>query len=144
MDSLSHARAHPLEIVFNRLPFLTTFVVVLGIDLRIIACYSAIDVVQGLWVHSNPHRRTPRLNYFLATQEFHHWHHADDPAAVNKNFGGFLSVWDWVFGTAYCPADREVPRFGTPDLEPPSGYTEQLLSPLRDRVSRHGDAIPNA
>ncbi len=58
MDALSHARSHPLEFLLNRVPFLMLFVVVLGIDARVIAWYSAIDLVQGLWVHSNTRLRT--------------------------------------------------------------------------------------
>jgi len=131
MDALSHARSHPLEFVLNRVPLLAIFVVVLGIDLRVIAWYSALDLVQGLWVHSNTHVRTGALKFLIATQEFHHWHHANDPKAVNRNFGGFLSIWDWLLGTAYCPADREVPGFGLADIESQSRYSEHLLMPFR-------------
>jgi len=31
-----------------------------------------------------------------------------------RNFGGFLSIWDWLFGTAYCPSNREVPALASP------------------------------
>jgi sterol desaturase/sphingolipid hydroxylase (fatty acid hydroxylase superfamily) len=133
MDSLSHARSHPLEFLINRIPFQAIFVVVLGVDLRIIAAYSVVDLLQGLWVHSNTHVRTKWLNFVFATQEFHHWHHATDPAAMNKNFGGFLSVWDWVFGTAYCPTNREVQRFGIPEVRAGARYRDHLLFPFRDR-----------
>jgi sterol desaturase/sphingolipid hydroxylase (fatty acid hydroxylase superfamily) len=139
MDALSHARSHPLEFVLNRVPFLFLFAVVLGIDLRVIGWYSAIDLVQGLWVHSNTRLPTGPLKFIFATQEFHQWHHADDPAAVNRNFGGFLSVWDWVFGTAYCPADRVVPAFGVAGLESPAHYREHLLLPFRSRRPRFAD-----
>ena len=108
LDAISYARTHPLECLLN----------------------------QGLWAHSNTHLRTGWLNYILATQEFHHWHHAKDFRAINKNFGGFLSIWDWMFGTAYCPRDREVAGFGTADLwPPPTRYHDQLLSPFQSRHS---------
>ena len=130
MDALSHARSHPLEFLLNRVPFLVVFVVVLGIDARVIAWYSAIDLVQGLWVHSNTRLRTGPLKFVIATQEFHHWHHANDPAAIDRNFGGFLSIWDWLFGTAYCPSDRDVPSFGVPGHEPSPRYGDHLLMPF--------------
>jgi sterol desaturase/sphingolipid hydroxylase (fatty acid hydroxylase superfamily) len=136
LDAISYARTHPLECLLNRLVFLTTFIVIAGIDLRVVLCYSVLDLLQGLWVHSNTHLRTGWLNYVFSTQEFHHWHHARDPQAINKNFGGFLSVWDWVFGTAYCPRGREVPGFGTADLwPPPTRYRDQLISPFQSRHS---------
>ena len=133
MDALSHARSHPLEFLLNRVPFLVLFVVVLGIDARVIAWYSAIDLVQGLWVHSNTRLRTGPLKFVIATQEFHHWHHANDPAAFDKNFGGFLSIWDWLFGTAYCPSNRDVPAFGVPGLEPSPRYRDHLRMPFTAR-----------
>ena len=61
MDALSHARSHPVECLLNRIPFLVLFVVVLGIDARVIAWYSAIDLVQGLWFPSNTRLRTGPL-----------------------------------------------------------------------------------
>jgi len=130
MDALSHARSHPVEFLLNRLPFLLLFVVVLGIDARVIACYSALDLMQGLWVHSNTRLRTGPLKFVIATQEFHHWHHANDPAAIDRNFGGFLSVWDWLFGTAYCPSNREVPGFGIAGVEPSPHYRDHLMMPF--------------
>jgi sterol desaturase/sphingolipid hydroxylase (fatty acid hydroxylase superfamily) len=130
MDALSHARSHPVEFLLNRVPFLVLFVVVLGIDARVIAWYSAIDLVQGLWVHSNTRLRTGPLKFLIATQEFHHWHHANDPAAIDRNFGGFLSIWDWLSGTAYCPSSREVPGFGITGVEPSPRYSDHLMMPL--------------
>jgi sterol desaturase/sphingolipid hydroxylase (fatty acid hydroxylase superfamily) len=132
LDAISHARAHPIECLLNRVILLTIFIVIAGIDVRIVLCYSVLDLLQGLWIHSNTNVRTGWLNYVLSTQEFHHWHHAKDPQAINKNFGGFLSIWDWLFGTAYCPSDREVPGFGTADLSPPpTRYRDHLLAPFR-------------
>ena len=127
LDALSHARSHPIESLINRLPFLAIFVLVLGIDLRLIAAFSSIDLLQGLWAHSNTHVRLGWVNYIFATQEFHHWHHADDAKAVDKNFGGFLSVWDWVFHTAYCPEAGEIERFGLPETKSPRTYKEHVL-----------------
>jgi sterol desaturase/sphingolipid hydroxylase (fatty acid hydroxylase superfamily) len=127
LDALSHGREHPIECLINRLPFLVIFVVILGIDLRLIAIFSAVDLLQGLWAHSNTHVRVPWLNYVFATQEFHHWHHADTPDAFDKNFGGFLSIWDWVFRTAYCPRDREITGFGLAEVKPPRSYWKQIL-----------------
>ena len=47
----------------------------------------------------------------VATPDFHHWHHADDPLAHHTNYAAFLPVWDIVFGT-YVRVDApiRVPR----------------------------------
>ena len=126
LDALSHARSHPLESLINRLPFLTIFVLMLGIDLRLIAVFSTVDLLQGLWAHSNTHVQLGWVNYLFATQEFHHWHHADDRRAIDKNFGGFLSIWDWIFGTAYCPHDGTIQRFGLADTKSPRTYIDHV------------------
>jgi len=136
LDSLSHARSHPLEFVINRVPFLLLFVVVLRIDLRLVAVFSLLDLLQGLWAHSNTHLNTRRLNRVFATQEFHHWHHALDHAAIDRNFGGFLSIWDWIFGTAYCREDRTVSGFGISGVRVGDRYVDHLVFPIRASSSR--------
>lgn len=130
LDALTAIRSHPVEVFVNRLTF-ATFVLVLGVNPAVVAVYAFLDLLQGLWVHSNTHTRLGWLNRLVATQEFHHWHHADDPAAIDRNFGGFLSIWDWLFGTAYCPSDREINGYGLRELDPPpNGYLGHLLVPL--------------
>lgn len=137
MDAISLVRTHPVEVYLNRVVFLTLMMVVAGIDKRIVVLYSAADLLQGLWVHSNTHLHLGWLNYIFATQEFHHWHHANTPEAFNKNYGGFFSVWDWVFGTAYCPKGRAVPGFGIPEVKlPPTRYRDHLLTPFLSDVPR--------
>ena len=65
----------------------------------------------------------------------HIWHHARDLPAdrpVGVNFGLSLSVWDWLFGTAYWPSDREMPeRLGFAGIERyPEGLVGRFLWPL--------------
>jgi sterol desaturase/sphingolipid hydroxylase (fatty acid hydroxylase superfamily) len=62
----------------------------------------------------------------------HIWHHAaDDPDAINKNFGIVLSLWDWIFGTAYMPSNRVPSRLGFADIaEYPSGFLLQYIFPV--------------
>ena len=52
---------------------------------------------------------------------------------ANHNYGQTVSVWDWVFGTRYLPADREPPEdIGIPNLEAfPMTWWAQILSPFR-------------
>ena len=50
----------------------------------------------------------------------HRWHHARDPRFQNVNFSNNLSIFDWMFGTAYVP--RTDPReFGLDDEAYPEG-----------------------
>lgn len=67
----------------------------------------------------------------IVTPAFHHWHHAADVAADDRNFGMFLSVWDRLFGTALdteaLPTAYGVP--GSPLTL--ADYVGQLTIPFR-------------
>jgi len=47
--------------------------------------------------------RVPLVDRVVVSPEFHHWHHAADVAAHNRDYGTILSVWDRLFGTAHEP-----------------------------------------
>ncbi len=46
------------------------------------------------------------LNYVLISPAHHQIHHSTAPQHVNKNYGEFLAIWDWMFGTLYLPEKR--------------------------------------
>lgn len=59
------------------------------------------------WSHSNV--RTPKwlpLHYVFVTPEFHHPHHSLGDIS-KRNYGSMLSIWDWMFKTAYPKAVYE-------------------------------------
>ena len=66
--------------------------VLLGFSVPTIAAHFAVRRFQGLLVHANVRLDAGPVTWLLATPEFHHWHHADHPQAVNKNFAGQLPV----------------------------------------------------
>src|SRR5690606_11952903 len=70
------------------------------------------------------------IQKLVATPEFHHWHHADDPDAWWTNYAGLLPVWDLLFGTYRVPADERPEVYGT-DTPVPGDLLGQLGWPLR-------------
>jgi sterol desaturase/sphingolipid hydroxylase (fatty acid hydroxylase superfamily) len=70
------------------------------------------------------------LRWLLATPEFHHWHHSSEDEAVDKNYAGFLPIYDVIFGTAHLP-DHISTRYGTRSDTVPEGYVAQFLYPFR-------------
>ena len=64
----------------------------------------------------------------INTPEWHHWHHASDPEARDKNFG--LPVIDKLFGTAYMPKDKWPTGFGIGDFVPVDSYLGHLAYPF--------------
>jgi sterol desaturase/sphingolipid hydroxylase (fatty acid hydroxylase superfamily) len=58
----------------------------------------------------------------------HQIHHSANPVHFNKNLGGNLSIFDWLFGTLYIPAKkREKLTFGVLDPSPLAHRPEGLL-----------------
>ncbi|MCI0441634.1 sterol desaturase family protein [bacterium] len=90
-----------------------------------------IEIVIGHFDHSNVDVDLKWLAYLINSPRFHIWHHVDEPEAVNKNFGIVLSVWDWLFGTAYMPKNRIPGELGFEGIDKyPSHFLSQQLHPI--------------
>ncbi len=87
--------------------------------------------LQAIFVHANVRLRFGPMRWLIATPEFHHWHHAANPAAYNSNFAGEFPWIDLVFGTVYMPTEKMPVAYGT-DEPAPSIYLAQLAWPLRN------------
>ena len=65
----------------------------------------------------------------------HTWHHAKmlpDDHLHGVNFGISLSIWDYVFKTAYVPHDGDSIELGYPgDDEMPDDFTRQAVFPFQ-------------
>ncbi|MDQ0463325.1 sterol desaturase/sphingolipid hydroxylase (fatty acid hydroxylase superfamily) [Caulobacter ginsengisoli] len=72
----------------------------------------------------------------------HQLHHSADPRHFGSNFGSFLAVWDWMFGTLRAPtAQRERLTFGVEPRRPEQhGLTGVMLTPFVEAARL--DAIP--
>jgi sterol desaturase/sphingolipid hydroxylase (fatty acid hydroxylase superfamily) len=128
MDWLAAARLHPFDSAFTQ-AFTILPLFLLGYDGRVFAGAAVFVTVLAIFQHANVRFRFPGLRWVLNTPEWHHWHHAIDPEARDKNFG--LPVVDKIFGTAYLPKDRHPTGFGVDDPVPQDGYLRQLAHPFR-------------
>jgi sterol desaturase/sphingolipid hydroxylase (fatty acid hydroxylase superfamily) len=132
VDWLSGARSHALEILINQTVEFVPMIV-LGAHPGVIAAKLALDVVWGMYIHSNVDARRTRLSYVLNGPELHRWHHATD--VLDVNFATKLACWDWLFGTAYPPAGRKPRSYGLAGVEDfPKGYLRQLAFAFRRRA----------
>ena len=59
--------------------------------------------VQATFIHANVRFEFGPLKWLVATPQFHHWHHAAEREAIDKNFAVHLPVLDAMFGTMYLP-----------------------------------------
>jgi sterol desaturase/sphingolipid hydroxylase (fatty acid hydroxylase superfamily) len=79
----------------------------------------------------------PMVPYIFNSPEMHIWHHGyemppDKPKGIN--FGLTLSVWDYLFKTAYMPYDGKDLKLGFPGVEKfPSHFLGQLVHGLIKR-----------
>jgi len=123
MDWMGNIRYHWMEvIVYNSLLFVPLSF--LGFDPHLFFWTGIIEIVVGHCNHSNLNIDLKWLRYFVNSPRMHIWHHAaDEPEAVNKNFGIVLSVWDWIFRTAYM----RRPISGTPRFRWDAGIPFRLL-----------------
>jgi sterol desaturase/sphingolipid hydroxylase (fatty acid hydroxylase superfamily) len=67
----------------------------------------------------------------------HLWHHdASSEGGIAKNFGIVLSLWDFLFRTAFWPRDRSPVRLGYPgDEEMPASFLGEVAWPLGRRTA---------
>lgn len=131
MDWMGNMRYHWVEIlVYNGLLFIPLSF--LGFNPYLFYWTGLIEILIGHFNHSNVRLNIKWIGYFLNSPRMHIWHHAaDDPEAINKNFGIVLSLWDWIFGTAYMPANRAPSKLGFADIrEYPSGFLLQYIFPI--------------
>jgi len=132
MDWLASARLHPVDLIVAN--------VVVGLPLALLGfseatfgIYSLWGAVQAIFIHSNLRFRFGPLRWLTATPEFHHWHHANEAAAINKNFG--FPLIDLILGTAYMPEGQWPARYGI-DEHIPLNYLKQLTYPFRKTYSK--------
>jgi sterol desaturase/sphingolipid hydroxylase (fatty acid hydroxylase superfamily) len=145
MDWLATFRVHPVDQVLN-----STIIALPGIALGFspgaLLAYALLYRGHSLLLHSNVGLRFGRLGQIIASPHYHHWHHADDPRAHERNFGGQLVIWDALFGTLHKPATLPE-RYGTQDGPPCGSYVQQLLAPMLPRRRRRRarrDVVPGS
>lgn len=117
LDWLSSVRFHPLEKALDRVLFLLPLTI-LGPSAEALVIWSLVDVFFGMFGHANVRWRIGPLIYLFVGPEMHRWHHSRDSKLRECNFGNNLSIFDWMFGTAYLSPDT-AEEFGLADPDYP-------------------------
>lgn len=129
MDWLAGSRLHFLEIAVVRglttLPMFT-----LGFVPEAVQAYVAVVYLHSALIHANMGGERDWWGHFIATPRYHHWHHASDAEAVERNFAIHFPLIDKLFGTFHLPAGRWPTGYGIAEQVPP-GWWRQFVHPWR-------------
>lgn len=129
MDWLATHRVHPMDQLFtNTLSLLPLWL--LGFSLEAMVIHQALYQIQALLLHSNVKVSFGPLKWLIASPEYHHWHHANERDAYDRNFAAQLSVIDLIAGTMFLPFRRQPKAYGLTETIP-RNYPMQLLHPFR-------------
>lgn len=75
----------------------------LNLPAYLLAYAGLIIRLYSFYLHSDLPIRHGRLEFLLASPNFHRWHHADVPEAYGKNLCLISPLWDRLFGTYFDP-----------------------------------------
>jgi len=87
---------------------------------------------------------TGPLGRVILSPAHHQIHHSDNPIHFDKNFGGCLSLFDWLFGTLHMPKrERERLSFGV-ETRAPAHHTAMgcLVTPFVRSCERLRPTVP--
>ncbi|PTR26405.1 sterol desaturase/sphingolipid hydroxylase (fatty acid hydroxylase superfamily) [Luteibacter sp. OK325] len=131
MDWLAGSRQHMLELIFTRVCVLAPLYV-LGFSEAVMNAYIIVVGFQAVFNHANVHLPWGPLKYVVVTPDFHHWHHASDDEAIDKNYAAHWAFLDYLFGTAVKTTKTKFPaKYGVVGDYMPEGFVRQQLFPFR-------------
>lgn len=131
MGFAAHLRYHWMEtLVYKSIQYVPLAMIGFGLDDFFIL--HLITIAIGHLNHSNVKITYGPLKYLLNNPVMHLWHHAKNlPAGSHGvNFGISLSLWDYLFGTAYIPSENENVPLGFDHIEEfPKTFWSQITHP---------------
>jgi hypothetical protein len=81
--------------------------------------------------------KLPILDTLFATPANHRVHHGIDPQYIDRNYGEFLMIWDYVFGT-YQP-EAQAPTYGVVEpIETCLRYPHAMLALFKSSNALRG------
>jgi sterol desaturase/sphingolipid hydroxylase (fatty acid hydroxylase superfamily) len=135
MGFAAHLRYHWMEtIVYKTVQYIPLSMIGFGLDDFFIL--HLVTILIGHLNHANVKITYGPLKYVLNNPVMHLWHHAKDvPAGTHGvNYGISLSLWDYLFGTAYIPNQNPNEQLGFENQETfPKTFLQQLTHPWNSK-----------
>lgn len=132
LDWAAAHRVHPVEQVL----FSTAAIgpaILLGFSPEPMFAYSLTYHVWALLLHANVRLDFGPLRHVIGSPAFHHWHHADQREAYDRNFAALFPFLDHLFGTFRMPKDALPERYGVEDPVP-KHFLGQIAHPFRSET----------
>jgi lathosterol oxidase len=134
LDWLAGSRLHLVDILIVRATsFLPLYA--FGFDESALLAYLLFVSFHAVWIHANWRFELRALSHFLVTPVVHHWHHAAETEAIDRNFAVHLPWIDRLFGTLHLPPGRWPARYGIEGDPVPESWLAQVAWPFRRRLS---------
>ena len=134
MGFAAQFRFHFLEtIVYKTIQYIPLAMIGFGIEQFFVIHMFAVFI--GHLNHANVDWNYGKLGYVLNNPRMHIWHHSKELPPQHKygmNYGLSLSIWDYLFGTAYVPhsgKDLEIGFEGDENF--PNDFGHQVLYPFK-------------
>lgn len=137
VDFVAGSRSHVIEILINQTIEFAPIILLLDVETGILVKYikASIDAVYGQFIHANLNVRMGMLGYIFNGPILHQWHHGDQVEVYHANFATKLSLWDYLFRTAYNP-NRKPERYGVWYRFPKDWFTQHVFSFYRFNISK--------
>ena len=133
MGYAAHLRYHFGEtIVYRSIEYIPLAMIGFGIQDFILV--HLFTILIGHLNHANIYLPLGPLKYIFNNPQMHIWHHVKDLPAdrFGINYGISLSLWDYLFGTAWIPRDGRDIKLGFDEVDRyPHGFFSQMLKPFR-------------
>lgn len=134
MGFAAQFRFHFMEtIVYKTLQYIPLAMIGFGIEEFFVV--HMMSVFIGHLNHANLNWDYGWLRYILNNPKMHIWHHSKvlpEEHPNGMNFGLSLSIWDYLFGSAYIPKEGKNIELGFEgDEQFPENFGKQLVFPFR-------------
>lgn len=132
MGFAAHFRFHWMEtVIYKTIQYIP--LAMIGFGLQDFFIVHIVSVAIGHLNHSNIRITYGPVKYIINNPVMHIWHHAKDlPEPYGVNYGISLSLWDFIFRTAYIPGNGRDEPLGFEKIENfPKSFWKQLIHPFR-------------
>src|SRR5271163_3088705 len=127
LDWIAGSRSHFVDDTLVRGFILVPLM--LGFSQSIMLWYLIFVTLHATWTHCNFGPNAKWLERYLVMPRYHHWHHASQKEAIDKNFAIHFPWIDKIFGTYYYPDEWPV-LYGLDGEELSSNFFGQTIEPF--------------